>query len=174
MDLHSVESTLSTVWSPHSNCPSKSYICREVAMLLSLGPYTDFVQNHLVQAQFWHDSLNEENYRKHSKFIADINQEVSVNPTYKQNLMRISNITFIMFNKDTMVIPKESEWFGFYKPGQAKDLMTLQESDLWKRDKLGLREMDSQGRLSFLKIEADHLSFSQDFCNDEIMPRLKD
>ena len=71
------------------------------------------------------------------------------------------------------MIPKESEWFGFYKPGQAKELMTLQESDLWKQDKLGLREMDSQGRLSFLKIEADHLSFSQDFWNDEIMPRLK-
>ena len=157
---------------PH--CPGSWFICKEVDKLLDLGAYTDYVQNHLVQAQYWHDPLNEEKYRKHSKFIADVNQEVTVNPTYKQNLMRVSNITFIMFNKDTMVIPKESEWFGFYKPGQAKELMTLQESDIWKQDKLGLREMDSQGRLSFLKIEADHLRVPEAFWTDEIIPRLKD
>lgn len=156
---------------PH--CPGSWFVCKEVDKLLDLGAYTDYVQNHLVQAQYWHDPLNEEKYRKHSKFIADVNQEVTLNPTYKQNLMRVSNITFIMFNRDTMVIPKESEWFGFYKPGQAKELMTLQESDIWKQDKLGLREMNSQGRLSFLKIESDHLRVPEAFWTDEIIPRLK-
>lgn len=156
---------------PH--CPGSWLVCKEVDKLLDLGAYTDYVQNHLVQAQYWHDPLNEEKYRKHSKFIADVNQEVTLNPTYKQNLMRVSNITFIMFNRDTMVIPKESEWFGFYKPGQAKELMTLQESDIWKQDKLGLREMNSQGRLSFLKIESDHLRVPEAFWTDEIIPRLK-
>ena len=29
----------------------------------------------LVQAQYWHDPLNEEEYRSYSIFLADINQE---------------------------------------------------------------------------------------------------
>ena len=33
------------------------------------------VQNHLVQAQYWHDPLDEETYRAKSVFLADINQE---------------------------------------------------------------------------------------------------
>ncbi|XP_063679541.1 palmitoyl-protein thioesterase 1-like [Bolinopsis microptera] len=156
---------------PH--CPGSWFVCKEVDRLLNLGAYTDYVQSHLVQAQYWHDPLDEDEYKKKSKFIAEINQEGTVKLEYKQNLMRVSNITFVMFNKDTMVVPKESEWFGFYKPGQDKELMTLQEGDLWKEDKLGLKEMDSQGRLSFLKIEADHLRVPEAFWSDEIIPRLK-
>jgi len=38
----------------------------------------------------------------------------------------------VMFGKDTMVDPKESEWFGFYKPGQGKEMYTLQESPLYQ------------------------------------------
>lgn len=29
----------------------------------------------LVQAQYWHDPLNDDLYKKHSIFLADINQE---------------------------------------------------------------------------------------------------
>lgn len=32
-----------------------------------------------------------------------------------------------------MVQPVESEWFGFYKSGQAKEVQTLQESELYKQ-----------------------------------------
>lgn len=105
---------------------------------------------------------------------------------YKTNLMKLKNFVMVMFAKDTMVDPKETEvwislvlnsliqyawycniiailavfrhsfcyyvfsmckewnnaiihililslqWFGFYKPGQAVDKYTLQESQLYK------------------------------------------
>lgn len=156
---------------PH--CPGSWFVCKEVEKLLNLGAYTEYVQNHLVQAQYWHDPLNENKYQKHSKFLADINQEVVINPKYKQNLMQLSNITFIMFNKDTMVLPKESEWFGFYKEGSDSDLITLEDSDIWIHDRLGLKEMASKGQLDFLKVEADHLQMPADFWQEEIFPRLR-
>ena len=34
-----------------------------------------FVVISLVQAQYWHDPLNDDLYKKHSLFLADINQE---------------------------------------------------------------------------------------------------
>jgi len=37
----------------------------------------------------------------------------------------------VKFNNDTIVEPFETEWFGFYKPGQSSEVETLQESDLY-------------------------------------------
>jgi palmitoyl-protein thioesterase len=57
-------------------CPiNVTSICDYVRKLLNLGAYVDFVQNSLVQAEYWHDSLQEDEYRKKSVFLADINQE---------------------------------------------------------------------------------------------------
>ena len=57
-------------------CPGEhSTLCDYMRKLLNYGAYTDFVQKHLVQAQYWHDPLDEAEYRAKSLFLADINQE---------------------------------------------------------------------------------------------------
>ncbi|KAJ6655595.1 hypothetical protein lerEdw1_004947 [Lerista edwardsae] len=57
-------------------CPGESsHICDLIRKMLDLGAYTKAVQGRLVQAQYWHDPLNEEEYRKSSLFLADVNQE---------------------------------------------------------------------------------------------------
>lgn len=38
----------------------------------------------------------------------------------------------VKFDQDSMVEPRISEWFGFYKPGQDVETETLQESKLYK------------------------------------------
>ena len=40
------------------------------------------VQFSLVQAEYWHDPLNEEEYREKSVFLAEINQEKKVKKSY--------------------------------------------------------------------------------------------
>ena len=49
----------------------------------------------LVQAQYWHDSLNEELYRQKSLFLADINNENTRNPDYKANLQNLKNFVMV-------------------------------------------------------------------------------
>uniref|UniRef100_A0A8C8CWA1 Palmitoyl-protein thioesterase 1 n=1 Tax=Oncorhynchus tshawytscha TaxID=74940 RepID=A0A8C8CWA1_ONCTS len=57
-------------------CPGESsHICDWIRKELNSGAYTDIVQKHLVQAQYWHDPLNDDLYKKHSLFLADINQD---------------------------------------------------------------------------------------------------
>lgn len=51
--------------------------------------------------------------------------------TYKNNLQKLEALVLVKFENDTMVQPIESEWFGFYKPGQSVELETLQESILY-------------------------------------------
>lgn len=65
-------------------CPENlSKICDEIRSLLNFGAYELFVQRILVQAQYWHDPLNEKLYRDKSLFLADINQEIVRNLVLK-------------------------------------------------------------------------------------------
>ena len=63
------------------------------------------------------------------KVLIFLKQEI--NELYKENLQKLSNFVMVKFLKDTMVIPLESEWFGFYAPGQDVEVETLQESALY-------------------------------------------
>ncbi|KTG45678.1 hypothetical protein cypCar_00000662 [Cyprinus carpio] len=155
-------------------CPGESsHICDWIRKMLNSGAYTDIVQKHLVQAQYWHDPLDDDLYKKHSLFLADINQERVVNETYKKNLMSLNKFVMVKFLQDTMVDPVDSEWFGFYKPGQDKELETLQESAIYTEDRLGLAEMNSAGKLVFLATNGDHLQFTQEWFNDNLLPYLR-
>ncbi|XP_041069352.1 palmitoyl-protein thioesterase 1-like isoform X2 [Carcharodon carcharias] len=59
---------------PH--CPGESsHICNWIRKMLNLGAYNSLIQKHLVQAEYWHDPLNEDLYRNKSIFLAEINQE---------------------------------------------------------------------------------------------------
>nr|XP_021395079.1 palmitoyl-protein thioesterase 1 isoform X2 [Lonchura striata domestica] len=127
----------------------------------------------LVQAEYWHDPLKEEDYRKNSIFLADINQERGINETYKKNLMALKKFVMVKFLNDTMVDPPISEWFGFYKSGQAKETIPLQETSLYKEDRLGLQEMDKAGKLVFLGVKGDHLHFSEEWFDSSILPFLQ-
>uniref|UniRef100_A0A8B9SNX7 Palmitoyl-protein thioesterase 1 n=1 Tax=Anas platyrhynchos TaxID=8839 RepID=A0A8B9SNX7_ANAPL len=91
-------------------CPGESsHICDWIRKTLDLGAYTPAVQEHLVQAEYWHDPLREEDYRKSSIFLADINQERGINETYKKNLMALKRFVMVKFLNDTMVDPPISE-----------------------------------------------------------------
>lgn len=54
-----------------------------------------WMQNFLVQATYWHDPLNEDKYVEHSSFLADINNEKTINQTYIDNLMKLNK--FVRF-----------------------------------------------------------------------------
>ncbi|XP_061110760.1 palmitoyl-protein thioesterase 1-like isoform X2 [Conger conger] len=155
-------------------CPGESsQACDWIRKMLNYGAYKNIVQKHIVLAQYWHDPFNEELYRTHSLFLADINQERAVNESYKKNLKFLKNFVMVKFLRDSIVDPVDSEWFGFLKPGQAKETETLQESTLYKEDRLGLAEMDKAGKLVFLAVDGDHLQFSREWFNARLVPFLR-
>uniref|UniRef100_A0AAY4CGR1 Palmitoyl-protein thioesterase 1 n=1 Tax=Denticeps clupeoides TaxID=299321 RepID=A0AAY4CGR1_9TELE len=154
-------------------CPGESsHICDWIRKMLNSGAYSDFVQKHLVQAQYWHDPLNGDLYKEKSLFLADINQERGINETYKKNLMSLNKFVMVKFLQDSVVDPVDTEWFGFLKPGQAEETETLQDSVIYKEDRLGLAEMDKAGKLVFLATEGDHLQFTRAWFDENLLPYL--
>ncbi|KAK6989549.1 palmitoyl-protein thioesterase 1 [Biomphalaria glabrata] len=155
-------------------CPGENQtICDYVRKLLNVGAYVSWIQNFLVQAEYWHDPLNEEEYKNKSVFLADINQERKFNSTYKDNLLKLKNLVLVMFSEDTMVDPKESEWFGFYIEGQSKAVYNMTQSKLYQQDLLGLKELNESGRLTLLSSPTDHLQFTDAWFEQNILRFLK-
>jgi palmitoyl-protein thioesterase len=152
------------------NCPGVNYtLCEYVRELLNYGAYESFVQDHLVQAEYWQDPLNEAEYLAKSVFLPDINNNLATqNATYKQNMLTLQNFVMVMFLNDTMVQPRESEWFGFYVAGQDRNTYTLQESPLYTEDWIGMKQLDSEGKLTFLSTLGEHLQFTEEWFIENI------
>ena len=161
--------TLSGQWTGFLsyNIPSTPLLFRD---LLNYGAFMDFVQNILVQAQYWHDPLHFQTYVEKSLFIAEINNEKAVkNESYSVNLASLENFVMVKHNQDSMVEPRESSHFEFYVPGQADVLQPLRETPLYTEDRIGLKALDESGRLHFLTVEGNHLEFSRDWFIQEIV-----
>ena len=43
----------------------------------------------------------------------------------------LDNFVMVKFTEDEMVVPIESSWFGYYKPGQDKEIVLLQNSSIY-------------------------------------------
>jgi len=150
-----------------------SEICNLIREMLNIGVYEEFVQEHLVQAEYWQDPLNEDEYLNKSVFLADINNAHDTkNETYKQNLITLNLFSMTLFTEDTMVQPRISEWFGWYVPGQSESTQSLNQTALYTEDWIGMRELDSQGKLQFLECPTDHLQFTTQWFIDNIIPLL--
>ncbi|CAJ0593540.1 unnamed protein product [Cylicocyclus nassatus] len=153
-------------------CPGDTRLCNIIRRLLDMGAYNYYVQQTVVQAQYWHDPYNEDEYRRRSIFLADINNEREINPDYKKNLLNLKNMLLILFKDDHMVVPKESAWFGFYKEGDMDTILPMNETRLYKEDLIGLRKLNELGRVHFLALEGDHLQIDEKTFIKEIIEKF--
>ncbi|XP_017780363.1 PREDICTED: palmitoyl-protein thioesterase 1 [Nicrophorus vespilloides] len=152
------------------NCASLDHkLCDYIRKLLNHAAYLEAVQNFLVQATYWHNPLKEDEYKKGSTFLSDINNEVNINQTYIDRLMSLEKFVMIKFEKDSMVQPIESEWFGFYKPGQSEIVDKLQDTKIYLDNRLGLQDMEMSNKLSFLSVDGDHLKFDWGWFIENIL-----
>jgi len=158
------------------NCPGRNVtLCEMARELLDYGAYIPWIQSFQVQAEYWHDPLNEDLYLSGNIFLPDINNALPLkNSTYKRNIMSLKNFVLVKFLQDEVVQPRESEWFGFYAPGQDVEVQPLRESKLYTEDWLGLQVLDRSGRLHFLSTPGDHLQFTDKwFLANILTPFLK-
>jgi palmitoyl-protein thioesterase len=139
-------------------CLGDKGVCEEVRKLLDIGAYVPLVQNRLVQAQYWHDPRAASAYEKYNVFLPGINNAGALkNTTYKERLLKINKMVLVKFLNDTIVVPRDSEWFGFYKEGQDKEVEALEASALYLEDWLGLKTLNEDGRLVMLSCLGNHL-----------------
>jgi len=146
-------------------------ICYMVEELLALGAYNYFVQDHVIQAQYFKDPMDYETYLEASIFIADINNERETkNKQYKQNLISLNQFALFKFDLDTVVIPKDSEWFGYFPPNSTSEIIPMKQQPIYQEDWIGLKTLDKSGRLHLLDIpNANHMQFTLKWFDEHVV-----
>ena len=66
-------------------------------------------------------------------------------------------MVLVKFTRDEILDPIETQWFGFYHPGQVTTIQPFNETELYKEDWIGLRTLDESDRLDLLPIDRDHM-----------------
>jgi len=62
--------------------------------------------------------------------------------------------------QDTMIDPKDSEWWGSYAVGSTSTVLPMAQTAWYQQDTFGLQTLDKAGRLTFNTSTGDHLQFS--------------
>ncbi|KAN0041862.1 hypothetical protein ACTFIV_004412 [Dictyostelium citrinum] len=150
-----------------------STLCKIADDLVELGVYEKYVQDTLVPGEYWQDPFNYDEYVEKSVFLADINNvRPEKNQTYKDNLLSVNNFVLGEFLADTIVIPRESELFGYYAPGQDNVILPMEKTDLYIEDWIGIQQLDNEGRLIKISCPGNHLQFTDQWFNQNVIPYL--
>ena len=134
--------------------------------------YMKVVQDHLGPAGYFRDPADMSRYLDDSVFLRLVNNEANPATTNKSNFEALNGVMLVMFTEDTMVYPKESEWFQTLD-SKDKKVVALEDSDFYKNDLIGLKALNDEKKVQFISIEGDHLQFSKDDINNTFIPFLK-
>uniref|UniRef100_A0A7N2LF57 Palmitoyl-protein thioesterase 1 n=1 Tax=Quercus lobata TaxID=97700 RepID=A0A7N2LF57_QUELO len=138
-------------------------ICALLDQLIESMVYTDWVQD--ISA-----------YLEGCKFLPKLNNEINAtrNSTYKERFASLQNLVLIMFEQDTVLVPKETSWFGYYPDGAFYPVLPAQETLLYTEDWIGLKILDEAGKVKFINVSGGHLEISTSDMKTYIVPYLED
>lgn len=125
------------------------------------------VQQNIGPAGYFHDAGNEFNYRR--TFLARMNNEGGVVEERKAERMKqLDGLMLIKFSKDTVVHPRESQWFGYVDAnGEA---VGFEDTEVYRLDLIGLRKLHEEGKVRFVDIARDHLRISKHEFSEHVIP----
>ncbi|KAG7564041.1 Alpha/Beta hydrolase fold [Arabidopsis suecica] len=146
--------------------------------LMKKSIYSDFVQDHLAPSGYIKIPTDIPEYMKSSKYLPKLNNEIpnERNSTYKERFARLKNLVLIMFQNDTVIVPKESSWFGFYQDGNYTSqppLLSAQQTKLYTEDWIGLKTLDVAGKVKFVSLPGGHLQIATTDVIKYVVPYLQ-
>ncbi|THG08481.1 hypothetical protein TEA_020868 [Camellia sinensis var. sinensis] len=115
-------------------------------------------------------------YLEKCRFLPKLNNEIPEerNATYKKRFSSLQNLVLIMFQHDTVLIPKETAWFGYYPDGAFKPVLPPHQTTLHIEDWIGLKTLEDAGRVKYISVHGRHLGISNDDTKKYVVPYLED
>ncbi|CAE6073498.1 unnamed protein product [Arabidopsis arenosa] len=137
-----------------------------------------FCGDHLAPSGYIKIPTDIPEYMKSSKYLPKLNNEIpnERNSTYKERFTRLKNLVLIMFQNDTVIVPKESSWFGFYQDGNYTSqppLLSAQQTKLYTEDWIGLKTLDVAGKVKFVSLPGGHLQIATTDVIKYVVPYLQ-
>lgn len=138
-------------------------LCVNVADILAKAAYHPKVQDFLFQADYFRDprSVNQTNYKTYAQIAQWNNEGNQLNSVIQENFGKTKRFACIKALADTVVVPREAEWWGAYD-SDYKTVLTMKETAWYRDDTFGLQTADRAGKLFFNTTSGNHLEFSQE------------
>ncbi|KAJ8526738.1 hypothetical protein K7X08_029215 [Anisodus acutangulus] len=164
---------------PHAGTASvplcgSGIFCIIADTLIKSEIYSAFVQTHLAPSGYLKLPNNIAGYMKSCRFLPKLNNEIPShrNSTYKKRFSSLENLVLIMFEHDTILIPKETSWFGYYPDGAFEPILPAQQTPLYTEDWIGLKTLDDAGKVIYVKVAGNHLEISSSDMRKHVVPYL--
>ncbi|CAL2240974.1 unnamed protein product [Prunus armeniaca] len=166
---------------PHAGTASipfcgSEWICVLLDNLIKSEIYSSFIQEHLSPSGYVKIPTDIAAYLKGCRFLPRLNNEINNmrNSTYKERFSSIEKLVLIMFEQDTILIPKETSWFGYFPDGAFDPILPAQETKLYTEDWIGLKTLDEAGKVKFINVSGGHLRISRSDMKRYVVPYLED
>ncbi|AES94306.1 palmitoyl protein thioesterase family protein [Medicago truncatula] len=136
--------------------------------------YSNYIQEHLAPSGYLKLPNAIPKYLENCRYLPKLNNEKpgQRNSTYKERFSSLENLVLIMFEQDTVLIPRETSWFGYYPDGFFKPVLPPQETKLYTEDWIGLKTLDEAGRVHFISVPGKHLGISEADMKKHVVPYL--
>ncbi|XP_072962291.1 uncharacterized protein [Typha angustifolia] len=166
---------------PHAGTASvplcgSGVLCSHVDALIKSEIYSNFVQDHLAPSGYLKIPTDVHDYLEGCRFLPKLNNEIASerNSTYKERFTSLQTLVLIMFEHDTVLIPRETSWFGYYPDGAFDPLLPPKQTPLYTEDWIGLKVLDDAGRVKFISVQGEHVRISDNDMKKHIVPYLED
>lgn len=154
-----------------ASCP-KNIAFDLVCPIWKLDPYGA----PLAFSGYWKNTKDKAGFKTKSPLLADVlNARDQKNATVAENFKSLNSLMLIEATEDTIIVPKESEQFGMWQwgtSGKGSPIMSLQDSEGYKGDWMGLKTLNEAGKLHNSSFEGEHIRFSSEYWDTTVLPYL--
>lgn len=156
---------LITFGSPHNGFDDlprcDNWLCKRRNELLKGHLYDPRVQNSMVQAQYYRDVHNFDDYITGSNFLKFVNNEFIKDNEYADNLSKLNRLVLVMFLQDHTLVPKESAWYFDTNP-ETNQPIPYNLTVAYKHNLVGLKTLDMENKLDFITIDGEHMQLTEE------------
>lgn len=139
------------------------------------GVVEDFVYNWIIQrligpAGYFKSLSKYSKYLKDSIFLPDLNNERNFSQQSKDRMQQLQALVLVKYTKDHVIYPNESEHFGYYADKTQTTMVKMADTELYKKDLLGLKALNDAGKIFFYNSPHDHLGMTLEEVHQFIFP----
>lgn len=143
-----------------------------ICPIWKLNPYGA----HLAFSGYWKNTKDQAGFKTKSPLLADVlNARDQKNANVTAHWKSLNQVLLVEATKDTMIVPRESEQMGMWQwgtSGSSAPITPFRESEGYKGDWMGWKTLDEQGKIKMTSFEGEHIRFSSEFWDENVLPLL--
>jgi len=126
------------------------------------------LQHQVNPASYFRGVSDLDAYMRVSIFLPYINNEKDYKEQRKEQMLKLNHAVFAMTTGDEVIYPKDSAIFAELQWDGS--VLHRHDTEIWKKDLLGLKTMEDEGRATFLTKDGIHIEFTNDWFDENILP----